>query len=187
MCKPPLLDNQAPADEAGEPEDLQTASEDSALKQRLDLQTGEDGLSEEEAARRLLQHGRNELPDLRTPKWRIFLSHFTGIMPGTIIIAIIIEGLLQAPPPPPPPPPPARRPPPPPPPAARHPPQHPPRRAHAPGTSILSAPPRPSPPHRQSPSLRSPTERATPSLLRRLRQRAQRHRILCAPRRSGPT
>jgi len=95
MCKPPLLDNQAPADEADEPEDLQTASEDSALKHRLDLQTGEDGLSEEEAARRLLQHGRNELPDLRTPKWRIFLSHFTGIMPGTIIIAIIIEGLLQ--------------------------------------------------------------------------------------------
>ena len=43
-----------------------------------------------EAARRLLQHGRNELPDLRTPKWRIFLSHFTGIMPGTIIIAIAI-------------------------------------------------------------------------------------------------
>ena len=45
MCKPPLLDNQAThADEADEPEDLQTASEDSALKHRLDLQTGEDGL-----------------------------------------------------------------------------------------------------------------------------------------------
>ena len=44
MCKPPLLDNHATADEADEPEDLQTASEDSALKHRLDLQTGEDGL-----------------------------------------------------------------------------------------------------------------------------------------------
>jgi len=58
------------------------------------LQTGEDGLTDDEAAERLKQWGRNELPDLRVPKWKIFISHFTGIMPGMIILAICIEGLL---------------------------------------------------------------------------------------------
>jgi len=58
--------------------------------------TPHEGLNEREAEIRLNQYGRNELPDLRTPKWRIFLSHFTGIMPGMIILAIVIEGYLGA-------------------------------------------------------------------------------------------
>ena len=57
--------------------------------------TGEDGLSESEAQQRLAQYGKNELPDVRIPKWKIFLSHFTGIMPGMIILAVLIELLLQ--------------------------------------------------------------------------------------------
>lgn len=59
------------------------------------LSTSEEGLTNEEAARRLEAYGRNELPDIRVPKWRIFLSHFTGIMPGMIILAVVIEGMLQ--------------------------------------------------------------------------------------------
>jgi H+-transporting ATPase len=47
------------------------------------------------ASSRLREYGRNELPDIRVPKWKIFLSHFTGIMPGMIITAICLEGLLQ--------------------------------------------------------------------------------------------
>ena len=59
------------------------------------MKTGHDGLSEKEAAMRLKMYGRNELPDMSVSKWEMFLSHFTGIMPGMIIAAICIEGLLK--------------------------------------------------------------------------------------------
>ena len=55
----------------------------------------ETGLSEDVATERLREFGRNELPDIRVPKWKVFVSHFTGIMPCMIILAITLEGLLQ--------------------------------------------------------------------------------------------
>ena len=58
------------------------------------LATGENGLDDATAAQRLSIHGPNELPDIRTPKWKIFMSHFTGIMPMMIILAISIEAML---------------------------------------------------------------------------------------------
>ena len=81
------------------PEEVPTAGGTNDAEIAVDalvLDTGPSGLSGEEASRRLSQYGRNELPDARVPKWRLFLSHFTGIMPGMIILAAFIEGLLQA-------------------------------------------------------------------------------------------
>ena len=72
----------------GSTEDMQVDIDESLLM------TDEHGLSDNEAEQRLLKFGRNELPDVRVPKWKIFLSHFTGIMPGMIIAAICIEGIL---------------------------------------------------------------------------------------------
>ena len=64
-------------------------------QEALCMETGHDGLSEDEAMERLKTWGRNQLPDLRVPKWKLFLSHFTGIMPGMIIVAVLVEGFLQ--------------------------------------------------------------------------------------------
>ena len=57
--------------------------------------TSEEGLDEAEAEIRLKQFGLNELPDNATPWYVIFLSHFTGLMPGMIVLACLIEYLLK--------------------------------------------------------------------------------------------
>ena len=57
--------------------------------------TSEEGLNEAEAEIRLKQFGLNELPDNATPWYVIFLSHFTGLMPGMIVLACLIEYLLK--------------------------------------------------------------------------------------------
>jgi H+-transporting ATPase len=54
-----------------------------------------DGLSSAEAAARLNQFGRNELPEKSTPGWKIFLMCLWGPMPIALWIAIIIELALQ--------------------------------------------------------------------------------------------
>ena len=54
-----------------------------------------DGLSSAEAAARLAQFGRNELPEKTTPGWLIFLKCLWGPMPIALWIAIIIEFALQ--------------------------------------------------------------------------------------------
>jgi H+-transporting ATPase len=54
-----------------------------------------DGLSSAEAAARLAQYGRNELPEKSTPGWIIFLKCLWGPMPIALWIAVIIEFALQ--------------------------------------------------------------------------------------------
>jgi magnesium-transporting ATPase (P-type) len=54
-----------------------------------------DGLSSAEAAARLAQFGRNELPEKSTPGWIIFVRCLWGPMPIALWIAIIIEFSLQ--------------------------------------------------------------------------------------------
>jgi H+-transporting ATPase len=53
------------------------------------------GLTSAEAAARLVQYGRNELPEKSTPGWIIFLRCLWGPMPVALWIAIIIEFALQ--------------------------------------------------------------------------------------------
>jgi magnesium-transporting ATPase (P-type) len=53
------------------------------------------GLTSEEAAKRLIQYGRNELPEYIDPKWLVFLRQFWAPMPIMIWIAIIIEAGIQ--------------------------------------------------------------------------------------------
>jgi len=53
------------------------------------------GLTSAEAARRIEQYGRNELPEKVTPKWLLFLRQFWAPMPIMIWIAILIEIGIQ--------------------------------------------------------------------------------------------
>ena len=52
------------------------------------------GLTSAEAARLLEKHGRNELPEKKTPGWIIFVRCLWGPMPIAIWIAVIIEFAL---------------------------------------------------------------------------------------------
>eukprot|EP00899_Mesostigma_viride_P013728 jgi/Mesvir1/22356/Mv17859-RA.1 len=52
------------------------------------------GLTSEEAARRLKQYGRNELPEKVVSKWRLLLEQFTQPMPIMVWIALIVEAAL---------------------------------------------------------------------------------------------
>jgi H+-transporting ATPase len=55
-----------------------------------------EGLTSEEAERRLAEYGPNELPEKVDPKWLVFLRQFWAPMPIMIWVAIIIElGLLN--------------------------------------------------------------------------------------------
>ncbi|EEC48516.1 P3A, P type ATPase, partial [Phaeodactylum tricornutum CCAP 1055/1] len=54
-----------------------------------------EGLTAEEAAKRLELYGRNELPEHVDPKWLIFLRQFWAPMPIMIWIAVIIEAGIQ--------------------------------------------------------------------------------------------
>lgn len=60
-----------------------------------EFEFNEKGLTSEEAAKRLAQYGRNELPETREPKWLLFLRQFWAPMPIMIWIAIIIEAAIQ--------------------------------------------------------------------------------------------
>ncbi len=53
------------------------------------------GLSEEEAARRLSTHGRNELPEAPPPSpWHILATQFTSLIVWVLIGAALVSGLL---------------------------------------------------------------------------------------------
>ncbi|MDR4471472.1 MAG: cation-translocating P-type ATPase [Nitrospira sp.] len=53
------------------------------------------GLSEEEAARRLSAHGRNELPEAPPPSpWHILATQFTSLIVWVLIGAALVSGLL---------------------------------------------------------------------------------------------
>ena len=56
------------------------------------LKTGEKGLSNEDAAKRLIQYGENHLVTLRkTPSWLQFLLQFREIL----VIILIIAGVIS--------------------------------------------------------------------------------------------
>eukprot|EP00966_Prymnesium_polylepis_P030927 719640-Prymnesium_polylepis.1 len=98
QMKQSLLADQQPDTEMSPPIARRATSTTSTRPQpeegQPNLSTSEDGLTESEATARLREYGRNELPELRVPKWKIFLSHFTGIMPGMIMLAVLIEAIL---------------------------------------------------------------------------------------------
>ncbi len=72
-----------------QPVDLPVAE----LLQRL--ATSPDGLSQAEAQRRLDQYGYNELPEKKVNPVLKFLSYFWGPIPGMIIVAAILSGVLR--------------------------------------------------------------------------------------------
>ena len=55
-----------------------------------------DGLSNDEAARRLAQHGANELHEkAHRSQWQIFLEQFKGILTVLLVIAALISAVLD--------------------------------------------------------------------------------------------
>ncbi len=59
------------------------------------LQSSPSGLSQAEAHRRLEQYGYNELPEKKVSPVLKFLSYFWGPIPGMIIVAAILSGVLH--------------------------------------------------------------------------------------------
>ena len=47
-----------------------------------------------QAAQRLMQYGRNELPEEKTPAWKIFLRQFTGSMPFMLEACIVVSMIV---------------------------------------------------------------------------------------------
>jgi len=53
--------------------------------------TSTDGLTSEEAARRLELYGRNEVPEDKEPLWKMFAKQFMGTMPMMIELAAVLS------------------------------------------------------------------------------------------------
>jgi magnesium-transporting ATPase (P-type) len=69
------------------------ALEPEAVLEALD--SGRDGLSPEVAARRLEEHGRNELPEeAPTPAWKRFLQQFANVLIYVLLVAALVTALL---------------------------------------------------------------------------------------------
>jgi H+-transporting ATPase len=73
-------------------EKLKDLSVDETLKR---LGTSADGLSAEEAKKRLEQYGYNELEEKRESPVMLFLSYFRGPIPYMIMAAALISGILH--------------------------------------------------------------------------------------------
>ena len=64
-----------------------------AVEERLD--SSDDGLSQPEAARRLIRYGPNEIPEKRVNPLLTLLTYFWGPIPWMIEIAVILSGVLR--------------------------------------------------------------------------------------------
>ena len=59
------------------------------------LETSEDGLSHDEAQKRLAQYGPNQIEEKKENPILKFLSYFWGPIPWMIEIAVILSGAVQ--------------------------------------------------------------------------------------------
>jgi H+-transporting ATPase len=77
----------------------QPANEQAAALPLAELQknlgTSPEGLSQEEAERRLAQHGYNEIPEEKANPFLRFFSYFWGPIPWMIEVAAILSALVQ--------------------------------------------------------------------------------------------
>lgn len=64
------------------------------LKKKNNIQDFEQGLSDEEAKKRLEEFGPNKLESKKTPKWKMFLSQFNNMVIYVLIFAALITLML---------------------------------------------------------------------------------------------
>ncbi|CUE96291.1 P-type H+-ATPase, putative [Bodo saltans] len=77
------------------PTETTTTPTPTTMDSELPLLEPSHGLTTEEAHRLLAIHGRNELPEKKTPGWVIFVRCLWGPMPIAIWIAVIVEFALE--------------------------------------------------------------------------------------------
>jgi H+-transporting ATPase len=95
MANPSNLRNPSTVDgKSAQPDQAQPAAL-SLAELRTRLGASADGLSQDEAQRRLARYGYNELPEKRVNPVLKFLSYFWGPIPGMITVAALLSGLLQ--------------------------------------------------------------------------------------------
>ncbi len=70
-------------------------TEPSLAELQAQLKTSPDGLSQNEARRRVAQYGYNELPEKKRNPFLEFCSHFWGPIPWMIEAAAILSALVQ--------------------------------------------------------------------------------------------
>ena len=89
----PTQDAQATPDaKGGAPDDLKTLPLAEVEKQ---LGSSADGLSQAEAAKRLVRYGPNEIEEKKTNELLKFLRYFWGPIPWMIEAAVVLSGVLQ--------------------------------------------------------------------------------------------
>ncbi len=85
-----------PQSKAGTSYSLVTRAKDLPVTELMkQLESSPDGLSESEAQKRLVKYGYNELVEKKVNPVLKFLSYFWGPIPGMIIIAAILSGVLR--------------------------------------------------------------------------------------------
>jgi H+-transporting ATPase len=87
--------NESP-DESGESQSTAVKAKDMSVPDLMkQLGTSTDGLSQSEAKNRIDKYGYNELAEKKESPILKFLSYFWGPIPGMIIIAAILSGVLR--------------------------------------------------------------------------------------------
>jgi len=76
------------------PKVIENLKDLSMLELQAKLESSPDGLTQEEASKRLTQYGPNEIKEEKTNPYLKFLSYFWGPIPWMIEVAVILSGVV---------------------------------------------------------------------------------------------